>query len=145
MANGNIAVDDKEKCDLLNNYFASISTIDEDDNDDPECDIRTDQILNVKDISEDDIIDIIKSLNINKASGLDEISHHMLKNTVQTVYKPLHILFTKSLELGIYPSNWKIARVLPIFKKGDKNDPCNYRPISLLSTVGKVFERVIHK
>ena len=71
MANGNIAVDDKEKCDLLNNYFASISTIDEDDNDDPECDIRTDHILNVIDISEDDIIDIIKSLNINKVSGLD--------------------------------------------------------------------------
>ena len=69
----------------------------------------------------------------------------MLKNTVQTVYKPLHLFFAKYIELGIYPSTWKIARVLPIFKKGDKNDPCNYRPISLLSTIGQVFERVIQK
>ena len=145
MTTGNIEVEDKDKSNLLNNYFASISTVDDDGSDVPHCDCRTDHNLSSIHITEEDIIDIIKSLNIKKASGIDEISHLMLRNTVQTVYKPLYLLFTKSLELCVYPSTWKIARVLPIFKKGDKNDPSNYRPISLLSTVGKVFERVIHK
>ena len=145
MTTGNIEVEDKDKSNLLNNYFASISTVDDDGSDVPHCDCRTDHNLSSIHITEEDIIDIIKPLNIKKASGIDEISHLMLRNTVQTVYKPLYLLFTKSLELCVYPSTWKIARVLPIFKKGDKNDPSNYRPISLLSTVGKVFERVIHK
>ena len=67
----------------------------------------------------------------------------MLKECAQTVSKPLHILFSRSLNEGIFPDQWKIAQVTPIFKKGDKTS--NYRPVSLFSCCGKLFERIIFK
>ena len=143
--NGNIATNDFEKATLLNQYFASISTINDNNDDAPQCPIRTENILDNIVITESEIIDVINSLKPNKASGHDEISHRMLKGTATSISKPLLILFKKSLNAGIYPSSWKQARVMPIFKKGDPNLPSNYRPISLLSTVGKLFERIIHK
>jgi hypothetical protein len=55
------------------------------------------------------------------------------------------ILFNLSLSKSEFPTQWKIASVLPLFKKGDKSLISNYRPISLLSAVGKVFERIVFK
>lgn len=69
----------------------------------------------------------------------------MLKFTADTICYPLSNLFNLSLEQGVYPSKWKLAHVLPLFKKGDKCIASNYRPISLISCVGKLFERIIHK
>lgn len=69
----------------------------------------------------------------------------MLKNTCYSIALPLTEIFNKSLQTGTYPSQWKHAHVLPIFKKGDKSAPNNYRPISLLSCIGKLFERVMFK
>ena len=76
---------------------------------------------------------------------IDEISHQMLKNTANTVSLPLSIIFRKSLEQSVFPTIWKKSKIMSLFKKGDQHHPSNYRPISLLSTVGKVFERIIHK
>ena len=142
---GKIAINDNEKANLLNDYFVNISTIDDNDDETPPCPIRTQNSIDTINIAESDIVDVIKTLNTNKASGLDEISHHMLKNTVQTVIKPLITLFNMCLRNCIFPSVWKQARVMPIFKKGDANLASNYRPISLLSVVGKLFERIVHK
>ena len=69
----------------------------------------------------------------------------MLKHTASTVCKPLEIIFNCSLQTGWFPHMWKSAIIIALFKKGIKSDPTNYRPISLLSCVGKVFERVIFK
>ena len=69
----------------------------------------------------------------------------MLRGTADTVCKPLLIIFKKSLITCKFPANWKLARVMPAFKKDDKSNPSNYRPISLLSCVGKVMERVVYK
>ena len=69
----------------------------------------------------------------------------MLKHTASTVCKPLEIIFNCSLQTGRFPHMWKSAIIIALFKKGIKSDPTNYRPISLLSCVGKVFERVIFK
>jgi hypothetical protein len=77
---------------------------------------------------------------LRKASGLDHISHHMLKYTASTVCKSLQKPFVFSLRLAVFPDNWKTALVLPLFKNGEKQLPANYRPIALLSTVGKVLE-----
>ena len=54
-------------------------------------------------------------------------------------------LFNKSLQQSKYPSNWKIAHVIAIFKKGDTSLPSNFRPISLINYIGKLMERVVHK
>ncbi len=82
---------------------------------------------------------------INKASGPDEISHKMLKETSKTICLPLSIVFNRSIQEASYPNCWKKANVMPLFKKGNRDMPANYRPISLISCVGKVMERVVFK
>ena len=57
---------------------------------------------------------------------------------------PLCDLFNKSLKSGIFPDDWKCARVIPLFKQGDASDLNNYRPISVISVVAKVFERIVY-
>ena len=82
---------------------------------------------------------------INKASGPDGVSHRMLKFVSNTLCIPLCILVNMSLRQCVYPSLWKAANVMPLFKKGDISFVSNYRPISLISCVGKVFERILFK
>lgn len=65
----------------------------------------------------------------------DNLSHTMLKLVKQSIAKPLTLLFTRSLNEGSYPQNWKIAHVISIFKKSDKTDASNYRSVSLLTEV----------
>ena len=86
---------------------------------------------------------IIQSLDEKKATGYDCISNKMLKMTVPHICQPLSLLFNKYLFSGTFPSEWKKANVSPIFKKGDRQLISNYRPISLLSNVSKVFERAV--
>ena len=93
----NIAIEDADKANLLNNYFASIPTIIDSD-DLPDFNTRTDSEIMGFEPTQGKIIDIIQSLKINKASGLDTISHHMLKQTVNSISIPLLIIFKKYLE-----------------------------------------------
>ena len=69
----------------------------------------------------------------------------MLKNTSRTIASPLDKLLKRSLRKSSFPALWKLAHVMPIFKKGEKSLVSNYRPISLVSCVGKVFERCVFK
>ena len=138
-------ITNRDKAEFLNRYFTSISNINDDSVFLPNLNKKTDEVLHDFVVTEKEIQDIITTLNINKACGYDGISHKMLKNTRETVSKPLLILFNRSLAEGIYPDNWKIANVTPLFKKGDKSEVSNYRPVSLLSCCGKLFERLVFK
>ena len=64
----------------------------------------------------------------------------MLNGVSKSVSKPLCILMNRSFSEGIFPDTWKLANVIPIFKKGDKSQPSNYRPVALLSCIGKLQE-----
>ena len=86
----------------------------------------------------------IDNLDINKAQGPDAISGAVLKNCSKTLAYPLSILFTLTYNTGCIPQEWKLANVVPVFKKGDKNKVTNYRPISLTSLVMKVLERILY-
>ena len=69
----------------------------------------------------------------------------MLRGVSKSVSKPSCILMNRSFEEGIFPDIWKIGNVIPIFKKGDKSQPSNYRPVALLSCIGKLQERIVFK
>lgn len=90
-----------------------------------------------------EITEIIKS---TKSPGLDNVSNILLKNRPLKVLGLLVIIFNRCIELNYFPTQFKIAKVIPIPKVNKpKHDPKSYRPISLLSNVGKLFERIIYK
>ena len=91
-----------------------------------------------------DIEKIIKNLDPNKSHGHDMLSIRMLKLCGESIYKPLNLIFKSCLETGQFPSDWKKANVVPVFKKGDKQLLKNYRPISLLPIIGNIFERLLY-
>ena len=80
-------------------------------------------------MSEQDVIDVLNILDPNKAVGPDTISNKMLIAVKNEVAKPLSLLFNKSFQCKIFPNNWKIAFIIPLFKRGDKSLPSNYRPV----------------
>ena len=94
--------------------------------------------------STDDILKIIRNLDPNKAHGHDMISIRMIKICDTSICRPLKLIFQACLESGKFPNEWKKANVVPVHKKGDKQMLKNYRPISLLPTAGKVFERLLY-
>ena len=90
-----------------------------------------------------DVYLILKHINPSKAAGPDGIHGNVLKNCAASLALPLSILFNLSFSTGCIPMDWKLASVVPVYKKGDKGSVENYRPISLTSLVMKVFERCI--
>ena len=89
------------------------------------------------------IMTILQNLKPSKAMGPDKISGKVLKNCSHTLAPALSLLFNLSYSSGSLPSEWKLANVVPVHKKGSKTDVQNYRPISLTSLVVKVMEKII--
>ena len=106
---------------------------------------HTNNRISTFEISRREIEDIITGLNSKKAHGPDLISVNMIKLCGQHISLPLKIIFDNVLETGIFPDQWKEANVTPVHKKSDKQIVSNYRPISLLPVVAKIFERIIFK
>ena len=94
-------------------------------------------------ISESEVGKLIQELDTSKAVGIDEIPAKILKWCAPILIPILTKLFNKCLLGGIYPDSLKIARVKPIFKGGDKNDTTKYRPISILSQINRIFEKLL--
>ena len=86
----------------------------------------------------------LTKLNVKKATGLDSIDNRLLKTGAQVLAPSLTNLLNKSLTSGEFPEKWKTAEVMPIHKKGDRTMLSNYRPVSILSSISKILERVVH-
>ena len=136
---------DFEKAECLNEYFSSISKIDDSKTDLPNFAAKTNNKLESIQITIPETENIISSLSVNKAVGPDLISHKLLKNVKNSISYPLSLLFNKSLNDQYFPVKWKESIINPLFKKGEKFIASNYRPISLLSCLGKLMERCIYK
>jgi len=93
----------------------------------------------------DEILHIIRNSKPKKSSGHDNITSHFLKLVDAQVAKPISILINKSIENSSVPDSLKLAKVIPIHKSKSKNEFVNYRPISLLPTISKILERIMHK
>jgi len=85
----------------------------------------------------------LHKLDSNKGCGPDDIDTFFIKSCAGSLAEPLYLLYNLSLSEGLFPDRWKHANILPIFKSGDRSDVKNYRPISLLSHFGKLFEAII--
>ena len=86
---------------------------------------------------------LLSKLNERKSAGLDNIPNKLLKMAASIVSPSLTLIFAKSIETDIFQDEWKLARVTPIFKKGKRDYPNNYRPISVIPTVAKIFEKCV--
>ena len=91
----------------------------------------------------DRIKNILTAINSNKACGPDVIHGKILKHCAASLAHPLSLIFTLSYNSGSLPGDWKVANVVPVHKKGSKENIENYRPISLTSLVMKAFERIL--
>lgn len=140
-----VVMDDKDKAELFNTFFGNHSNLDKSNARLPDSpqDVPV-QISNIV-ITEQDALDVLLNLKVNKSSGPDGVSPRMLKEAAPSICSSLTKLINMSLMYGTFPSDWKLAHVVPVFKKGDKKLLNNYRPISLTSCIGKVMERVVFK
>ena len=94
-------------------------------------------------IMTDKLSSTLNKMKISHGSGLDGIASFYLKIALPVVGRSLCDLFNKSLFAGKFPEDWKIARIAPIFKNGAKDDRPNYRPISVLPFISRLFEKLI--
>ena len=132
-----------QKSEAFNNYFLNQSRIDNPDDDVPHI-TYSEHVAPDLLITTSMVRNAIVNLDPNKAVGPDGIHNKILKNAANIISEPLAKLFNRSIEENIFPAIWKKANVTPVFKKGEKHLCGNYRPISLLSCVGKLMERCVH-
>ncbi|KGL77080.1 RNA-directed DNA polymerase from mobile element jockey, partial [Tinamus guttatus] len=94
-------------------------------------------------VEEDWVREHLRKLDTHESMGPDGMHPRVLWELAEVIAKPLSIIFERSWRTGEVPEDWKKANVTPVFKKGKKEDPGNYRPVSLTSVPGKVMERLI--
>lgn len=100
--------------------------------------------FNFSPINADAVTKIINGLKCKSSFGIDGLSNILLKSIKEYISEPIALIINQSFRTSIFPDKLKIAKVLPLFKKGDATSLTNYRPISILSSVSKIFERAIH-
>ena len=94
---------------------------------------------------EKEVETIIAGLNPCKGTGPNSLPNNVLAMLKAEISIPLSIIFNISLSTGVYPDILKLSQILPIYKKDSKMEKCNYRPISLLSNINKIFEKLMYK
>ena len=133
--------DTQTKAELLNSQFQSVFTPMS-----PQENTHTDikfPVMPEINISLNGVTKLLSNLDPNKAAGPDAIKPLILKNLKTQISPMVQIIFQKSLDSGCIPSDWIKASVCPLYKKGDKSNPANYRPISLTCILCKVLEHII--
>jgi len=94
-------------------------------------------------IQEKAVNNLLCHLDTYKSMGLDGIHPRVLRELAEELAKTLSIIYQQSWLTGEVPDDWRISKVTPIYKQGQKEDPGNYRPVSLTSVPGKIIERFI--
>ena len=93
--------------------------------------------------SQREIIEITNSLS-NTSPGLDDIPIKIIKTVINNIALPLCHIYNSSLNNGVFPKNLKLAKIIPVYKKGEKCKLSNYRPISVLSSFSKILEKIVY-
>lgn len=96
-------------------------------------------------VTEEEVHKLLSNLNTSKSTGQDGVSARFLRDGASVISTPITYILNLSLTLSKVPDDFKIARVVPLYKKGDKNMEGNYRPVSILPVISKIFEKVVHQ
>lgn len=135
---------DLEKAEVLSEQFSKVFVTEPED-EVPRCERKDVPTLNQLEINKEKIKRIIKKLKRYKSPGPDGIHSRIIKEAAEQLLEPLEMLYQYSFTHKELPRDWLIAHITPIFKKGSKYDPENYRPVSLTSTICKIFETLIRE
>lgn len=141
--NGLTFSDSTTKANILNSQFSSVFTS-EDLSNMPSMGKSSTPDIQPITIHHTGVTKLLSSLNPHKATAPDSIPARLLKETAKEITPALSLIFQASTNQGKIPSDWKTAVVAPVFKKGDRGQPSNYRPISLTSICCKIMEHIIH-
>uniref|UniRef100_K7EZH3 Reverse transcriptase domain-containing protein n=1 Tax=Pelodiscus sinensis TaxID=13735 RepID=K7EZH3_PELSI len=138
--------DDKAIAEKLNDFFASVFTA-EDVGEIPESapsfvGDESEELSRIE-VSLEEVLEQIEKLNVNKSPGPDGIHPRVLKELKWEIAELLSVVCNLSFKSASVPNDWKVANVTPIFKKGSRGDPGNYRPVSLTSVPGKLVETIV--
>ena len=138
---GEITQNQKEIADILKKNFQDVF-VREDEGPMPFFESRTAELFNM---TSDDIKyeDVVENLDENKACGVDNLNPSILKNCASAFAIPLTLIFKESFESSRLPIQFRSANITPLYKKGDKTLPGNYRPVSLTSIACKIMEGII--
>ncbi|XP_076062422.1 uncharacterized protein LOC143037755 [Oratosquilla oratoria] len=143
LCQGNIEyTEDLEMAEVMNNHFKSVFTREKI----PNCDIdknKKSPLMNEFTASLKEISEHLSRLDVRKSHGPDGIANWILKECKEELTDKIHILINSSLKEGKIPEDWKNANIVPIHKGGNKEEPTNYRPVSLTSTIAKICEKII--
>ena len=147
--NGEIS-DPTELAECFNNYFINVGpdiakTIDKSDRNFMGYITKATSKLNFQAVSESTVQRLLLSLNPRKSTGIDKIPAKIIRVASPVVANSLTKIFNRAISNESFPSEWKQARVVPLHKKGSRNLLNNYRPISILPALSKVFERILYE
>ena len=141
----------KDIANTLNNYFCSVSNMISSKVDTTNVPFshflknQNEHSFFLTKITKQEVLNEINRLKPGKAAGHDGIKPGIIEECSESLVDPLMHLYKLSFETGVFPDIWKIAKFIPVFKKGDRSDEDNYRPISLLSCFEKILERLMCK
>ena len=144
LKDGTSAMTDTDEAEALSGFFSSVFTKESPGDWNP-VDWRPTQNSDDLVITEEIILKELESLNITKSMGPDNLNPRVLHETCQQITPTLTRILTESWQSGELLRDWKRANISAIHKKGSKNDPNNYRPISLTAICCKIMERIIKR
>jgi len=143
--------DGKHIANVFNNCFVNLgpnlaSKITDKSNKNANCYLGSPNVnsIFVVPVTENEVFNIITGLKNKSSPGWDGIKTDVIKYVADIIVKPLMYVINLSLESGIVPDEIKIARVVPIYKSGNVKELTNYRPVSVLPCLSKLFERVVY-
>ena len=140
---GTFASTDQQKANALNHQFASVFTIENQEDYPNEEEINLQHLLEDLEVTENQVKENLVKLRSDKAPGPDKVHPHILKTFANILCKPLSIIYNLSLTQQSLPSIWKTGNITAIFKKGDKSQPQNYCPVQLTCILCKIIETLI--